>query len=297
MGWLFFGRKKKGRKKARERAVSPSQKGARPVAPTPRPTPRTVAPPVSKPTLAEPAPAAPMPPSAPPKPEPPKPQPVRAPEPQPPVAEEIARLKLGATLVEEGAITREELRRELDSEGIGETTLAKQILAAGLPSEAELAKLFSQRYQVPQIDLADSSSSLAALEAVPVDVARTLCVLPIQKTGSILYVAAADCADREMVRELRATCGLRVKLVQCSGSEIQAALEYRYSQIAPEPEEAEEPPATEAQAIPISNRQFQARLATFQAVTLWQQTFCSGGALAAIEVDDGRPAREAVASG
>jgi hypothetical protein len=137
--------------------------------------------------------------------------------------------RIGELLVEEGAITREELSRALADAKLGGGALAALLDGASHVRRAELAAFLAADFHVPAVeDLRRLELSDAAAKLVPEALAAKHELVPVARIGDILCVAKANYFNRAAVQELRRTTGLKVKVLQADETQVRAAFEKVY---------------------------------------------------------------------
>jgi hypothetical protein len=137
--------------------------------------------------------------------------------------------RIGELLVEEGAVTQEEITRAITEGNIRNTTLAQILDSCGSVRRAELAAFLGSKFRLPVLDdLRKVDLSTEAAKLVPEDIARKHEVIPIARVGDILCVAKANYYNRAAVQELRRISGLKIKVLQADEAQVRAGIEAVY---------------------------------------------------------------------
>lgn len=137
--------------------------------------------------------------------------------------------RIGELLVEEGAVTQEEITRALAETNLKGSTLGQILDSCGHVRRAELAAFLGARFRLPvlddlrRVDLWSEASKL-----VSEDIARKHEVIPIARIGDLLCVAKANYYNRGAVQELRRVTGLKIKVLQADEGQVRAAIEAVY---------------------------------------------------------------------
>ncbi len=132
--------------------------------------------------------------------------------------------QLGDVLVEQGAISFEQLRAALDEEMRTGESAWKVLLDRGMLSERDLVRARSCQIGIGFVDLQVEAPSPEALSSLPSEVARRQLVLPMRFEGGRLVVAMAEPTNHLAVEELRSASGRDVTVAAAYRADIIAAL-------------------------------------------------------------------------
>jgi len=137
--------------------------------------------------------------------------------------------RIGELLVEEGAVTYEEITRALADSPHRNSPLGQILDTCGSVRRAELAAFLGAKFRVPVLDdLRRVDLSTEAARLIPEEVARKHEVIPIARIGDLLCVAKANYYNRAAVQELRRISGLKIKVLQADEAQVRAAIEAVY---------------------------------------------------------------------
>ncbi len=154
----------------------------------------------------------------------------------------LRRMPIGAMLIEEGAVTQDQLdialaeqQRARDGRRIGEILVALRFL-----SETNLLQTLARQLECDLVDLNASPPDEAALAIVPSEFAMRHHLVPLSQSDNILTVAMADPLDILAADDLRLLTGLDVRPVLAAATDIRRVCEQSYmSRIIQDVQEAE----------------------------------------------------------
>ncbi len=167
--------------------------------------------------------------------------------------------RIGHLLYENGAITREQLKKALEEHEAakkqGDNKLIGQILIElGFTSEENVTRAIAAQAGVDYVSLEKIKIDSTAASLIDPDSARRYRALPVYFENERLVVAMFDPNDILAIDDIRLITGYEVKPVCVSGSELRAAIE-QYSRITSSvmiDEEEEDAPAEYEDAEEVS---------------------------------------------
>ncbi len=118
-----------------------------------------------------------------------------------PVAQSAERI--GALLVSEGLISREQLAQALQEQRTSGGRLGYTLVKLGMVEELTLTRLLARQYKIPAVDLTKSDIDPALVRLVPAEIAIQHLVLPLKREGRVLYVAMADPTNIRVIDDLK----------------------------------------------------------------------------------------------
>jgi hypothetical protein len=137
--------------------------------------------------------------------------------------------RIGELLVEEGAVTQEELSRALVEGNLRSTPLGQLLESSGHVRRAELAAFLASKFRLPVLeDLRRIDIFADASKLVPEDIARKHEAIPVARVGDVLCVAKSNYYNRAAVQELRKVSGLKIKVLQADEAQVRAAIDLVY---------------------------------------------------------------------
>ena len=99
----------------------------------------------------------------------------------------------------------------------------------GQPAEEDPLTRLSRKHRVPCIQLNHFTIDPATIKIIPADVARTLLVLPLCRSGGTLSVAMANPSDVGAIDEIRFLTGLNIEPIVVTQQDLQDALRHYYA--------------------------------------------------------------------
>ncbi len=138
------------------------------------------------------------------------------------MAERNKALKLGEILLEDGLITHEQLMEALQVQKTDEKNrkLGEILVDQGYVQDQEMAKILSDIYQLPFVNLSEVLIDESIFQKVPSDMLRKYRVIPINVEDQFLVVATNNPLDVSAFQEIQYVCGLQVKPVMASTQDI-----------------------------------------------------------------------------
>jgi type IV pilus assembly protein PilB len=142
---------------------------------------------------------------------------------------------LGALLMRDGLVTREELeavlaeQRDLPHRRISGTRLGEVLLERGLVTETQVAQLVAEQYTLPYLELTEPEVSVRAAVLLPEELARTFRALPISvlPDGSLL-VAISDPPLAVHSGELDSVLGVPLRFAVATSSALESAIDHAF---------------------------------------------------------------------
>jgi DNA-binding response OmpR family regulator len=117
---------------------------------------------------------------------------------------------LGKILLEQRAVSPQDLERVLATQEPGGPPLATMLIDQGLVSELEALKALSAQRGVPGIDLNQICVKLTDLASIPRDIAIVHKLLPVLERQDRIFVAMANPEEKKVIEELEFVTGKRV---------------------------------------------------------------------------------------
>jgi len=135
---------------------------------------------------------------------------------------------LGESLVEEGIITSEQLKRAQDEEKHKGERLGRALVRLGFIAEEDLVMFLSNKLNVPRIELGNYLIDPKIIDLVPENLARKHELIPVLKIGNRLTCAMTDPWNIFALDEVRAKTGLIIEPAVSTEGEIKKALNEYY---------------------------------------------------------------------
>ena len=121
------------------------------------------------------------------------------------------RPKLGASLLEDGWITQEQLDLALREAKRNGVMLGQTLIGLGFITEKVLAHHLAEGTQTGMVDISATFIPPEILDLVPHDLATDFQILPIGKQGNLLTLAMADPLNIVAVDTIESRTGLNVQ--------------------------------------------------------------------------------------
>ena len=176
--------------------------------------------------------------------------------------------RLGELLVARKIVGPDQIQAALASQKVNGGRLGLNLVELGFVTREEVGALLSRQYGVPSISLSRFDIDARVIDLVPADLARAHQVVPIDRSGPTLVVAAADPTSSRALGEVARVTGCTVKPVVAAEAEMLGALARYYEGTAPrapaagriEPQtdgvgRAEGKPSARAEGLPREARQ------------------------------------------
>jgi type IV pilus assembly protein PilB len=138
------------------------------------------------------------------------------------------KLSLGESLVKDGLITAEQLKKAEDEGKRTDQHLNKILVRLGMITEEDLVMFLSNKLSIPHIELGNYLIDPKIIELVPEALARKHELIPVLKIGNRLTCAMADPWDVFALDEIRSKTNLVVEPAVATGGEIEKALSEYY---------------------------------------------------------------------
>ena len=139
------------------------------------------------------------------------------------------RPQLGATLLQDGWISQEQLDLALREAKRNRTMLGQTLISLGFITEKLLAQYLAEGTQTDMVDLSTKFIPPEILDLVPYDLAAKFQVLPIGKRGYVLDLAMADPLNIMAVDTIENQTGLNVHTRTAPAQELSEAIEGHYA--------------------------------------------------------------------
>jgi len=106
----------------------------------------------------------------------------------------------------------------------GKTGAGGKPVTIGFVSDDEIAKVLSQQYRAPEVDLAAYVIDPTVIALVSKGLCERHTSIPVSRTGNYLIVAMDDPGKRAAIEALRAHTGLQIEPVVASEAAIREAI-------------------------------------------------------------------------
>ncbi len=133
--------------------------------------------------------------------------------------------ELGERLIRSGMLSEQQLELARREERRRSATLSKVLVDLGLVPAEKLSEFLARQAGAEYVDLGSVKVERAALELLPYDVARRLCVLPIAHADGVLTLAMADPCNVVAIDTVRQIAGTQIHVVVATERDILSRLD------------------------------------------------------------------------
>ncbi len=135
---------------------------------------------------------------------------------------------LGEMLVEEGLITKEQLKDALDSQKKTGHFLGRILVDLGYVDEKDLKRVLSIQSGIEIIDLKNIVIDKKAVEVFPSALAKTYDAVPVKLEKNLLTLAVGDTLSLNIQDDISFILGYKTKMVLADENDIREAIEVHY---------------------------------------------------------------------
>src|SRR4030042_5834136 len=136
--------------------------------------------------------------------------------------------RIGDRLLKRGVLTLEQEHAALKHQKEYGGKLTSILVDMGFVSDDAKAKMLSQLYDVPYVDLEEMEVDPEAIKLIPIESAIRYQILPLQRVGTVLTVAVADPTNVTVFDDIKFRTGYHVEPVVAQQSAIKGAIEKKY---------------------------------------------------------------------
>lgn len=137
--------------------------------------------------------------------------------------------RLGDILLEQGAITQEQLTNALEKQKATGDYLGEILIHLGYADSQQVYRVLARQRGIPHIDISKLDIDFEVLRMVPRDFAEKYNVLPLFVEGASLKIAVADHLDVMAFDGISTMTGLQPEPMLSSRAEIRRAIEENYA--------------------------------------------------------------------
>ena len=135
---------------------------------------------------------------------------------------------LGELLVERGIIDREQVAMAVAYQNEKGGLFGEVLVQLKFATEEDIVQALTCQYGFPYLPLASYEIDRDVLNAVPENVCRQFCLIPIDKIGKSLTLAMADPLNRNAIEDVELITGCAVQAFVSTASDIKEAVERYY---------------------------------------------------------------------
>ena len=127
---------------------------------------------------------------------------------------------LGELLIERGVINRDHLEMALNYQKEKGGLFGEVLVILKFASEEDIAQALTSQYGFPYLPLANYEIDQDVINAVPENVCRQFCLVPIDKIGKSLTIAMADPLNVQAVEDVELITGCVVQTFVSTATDI-----------------------------------------------------------------------------
>lgn len=136
--------------------------------------------------------------------------------------------QLGELLIERGIITRDQLESVLRSQKEKGGLLGELLVEMNFATEKDIAQALTCQYGFPYLPLASYEVEEEILGAVPENICKKHCLVPIDKIGKSLTLAMANPLNVNAIDDVEAATGCSVQVFVSTSTEIKQYIDKVY---------------------------------------------------------------------
>jgi type IV pilus assembly protein PilB len=135
---------------------------------------------------------------------------------------------LGELLVERGVISQEQVTMAIAYQNEKGGLFGEVLVELKFATEEDIAQALTCQYGFPYLPLANYEIDKEVISAVPENVCKQFCLIPIDKIGNSLTLAMANPLNTNALEDVELITGCSVQTFVSTGSDIKEAIEKYY---------------------------------------------------------------------
>lgn len=144
------------------------------------------------------------------------------------MAKRIITKRIGEVLLERGVIDQKELEKALTHQKAHGGLMGQILITLGMVTEEEIALALTAQYGFPYLPLDNYEIDASLADAVPEDVARQYCLIPVDRIGNALTLAMADPSNTQAIEDIELLTKCVVQTFVSTPSDITRAIDKHY---------------------------------------------------------------------
>ena len=136
--------------------------------------------------------------------------------------------QLGEILLERGVISRVQLESALKEQKELGLLFGEALVALKYATEEDIVQALTCQYGFPFLPLSNYEISREVVAAVPVDVCKKYCLIPIDKIGRSLTLAMANPLNVQALEDVERLTSCAVQAFVSTASEIKNGIKHYY---------------------------------------------------------------------
>lgn len=137
--------------------------------------------------------------------------------------------QLGELLIEKSVINAKQLEQALKIQSVKGGLIGQILVALGYATEEEIAQAITVQYGFPYLPLKGYEIDLEVTAAIPENVARQYCLVPIDKIGDTLTIAMSNPLNIQAVEDIEMMVKCNVQVFVGTLSDINEAINKYYN--------------------------------------------------------------------
>jgi len=135
---------------------------------------------------------------------------------------------LGELLIERGIINREQLAMALAYQKEKGGLFGEKLVELKFATEEDIAQALTAQYGFPYLPLSNYEIDQEVIGAVPENVCKQFCLIPIDKIGKSLTLAMADPLNVQAIEDVELITGCAVQTFVSTSTDIKATITKYY---------------------------------------------------------------------
>ena len=136
--------------------------------------------------------------------------------------------RIGELLINAQLINHDQLAHALEEQKTNPGRLGSILTRLGYLNSENLVNFLSVQFGVPAVNLHDFAISAEVLELVPSELVNKHTIMPINRVGSTLIIAACDPTDLSSIDDIKFITGYNVEITVASEASIKEAIDKFY---------------------------------------------------------------------
>ena len=136
--------------------------------------------------------------------------------------------RIGEVLIERGVISAKELEVALAHQQAHGGLIGQILVQLGFTTEEEVALAVTAQYGFPYLPLDNYDIDPSLTTTIPEEMARTLCLVPVDRVGNALTLAMADPSNIKVIEEVELLTKCVIQAFVSTPSAITKAIDQFY---------------------------------------------------------------------
>ena len=136
--------------------------------------------------------------------------------------------QLGEVLIERGVINHEQLKIAIDTQKGKGGLIGEVLVDLKFATERDIAQALTCQYGFPYLPLANYEIDADVIGAVPENVCRQFCLVPIDKIGKSLTLAMSNPLNVQALEDVELITGCAAQAFVSTATDIKSAIKRYY---------------------------------------------------------------------